>query len=73
MHCVSMLVRETANLTGLLGALTETEREMISVERIDGYCGNDASTNTNTNTDHAWAGNLRHDEEDTSTDIGGRG
>ena len=26
------------NLTGLLGALTETEREMISVERMDEYC-----------------------------------
>lgn len=25
------------NLTGLLGALTETEREMISVERLDDY------------------------------------
>lgn len=25
------------NLTGLLGALTETEREMISVERMDEY------------------------------------
>lgn len=27
----------TGNLTGLLGALTETEREMISVERMDEY------------------------------------
>ncbi|CAN0473878.1 unnamed protein product, partial [Scytosiphon promiscuus] len=32
------------NLTGLLGALTETEREMISVERMDEYCRSSGST-----------------------------
>lgn len=26
------------NLNGLLGALTDTEREMISVERMNEYC-----------------------------------
>ncbi|CAM9097728.1 unnamed protein product [Laminaria digitata] len=32
------------NLTGLLGALTETERELISVERMDEYCRSSGST-----------------------------
>lgn len=36
--------RAAGNLTGLLGALTETEREMISVERMDEYCREAADT-----------------------------
>lgn len=34
-HRARLLV---GNLNGLLGALTDTEREMISVERMDEYC-----------------------------------
>lgn len=35
---LAVLCSIAGNLTGLLGALTETEREMISVERMDEYC-----------------------------------
>ena len=49
------------NLTGLLGALTDTEREMISVERMDEYCQDDATEHPSGGDDS----NERNGEVDT--------
>lgn len=61
----------SGNLTGLLGALTETEREMISVERMDEYCRDDMTSNGNQTGPgpSAGKGQRREDEEEDSVSV----
>ena len=48
---VCLLAALLGNLTGLFCALTETEREMISVERMDEYCRGGSSSSSSSSSD----------------------
>lgn len=63
--CFTAFLCCTGNLTGLLGALTETEREMISVERMDEYCRDGDRS------DDQSGGRGREQEDDCETERAG--